>query len=127
MSCARTIWWLRACLLGLFVSAQVIGIVPALYDHTLNVYETTAVTTHHHVYTSRSAPDAEHHHGITDLQDQCCALHSLAGPLPDAATVVQVASAGVRLPLPEIAAPICVTPYRLDRPPKALPRSSDLS
>jgi hypothetical protein len=53
----------------MFVCAQVIGVGPALYDHTLNVYETIPVATHHHVHSGRAAPDADHHHGITDLDD----------------------------------------------------------
>ena len=120
MSRARTVCWLRACLLGLFVCAQVFGIVPAIYEHTLKVYETVPVATHNHSLTNPVAPDADHHHGITDLEDQCCALHSLAGPLPNAASVAQVASASVRLPLPDIASLTYVTAHRLDRPPKSL-------
>jgi hypothetical protein len=117
---ARAIW-LRACLLGLFVCAQTFGLLPALYEHTLNVYETTPVATHQHMPTNRAAPDAVHHHGITDLEDQCCALHSLAGPLPNATRVAQAVAAAAPLPLPEITALTCVTPHRLDRPPKPLP------
>ena len=48
MMLVRTIYWLRACVLGLFVVAQVAGVVPLIYDHTLNVYETTPVATHGH-------------------------------------------------------------------------------
>jgi hypothetical protein len=118
---ARTASWLRACTLGLFLGAQVFGIIPATYEHTLNVYETVPVATHNHGHTNRAAPDANHHHGITDLDDQCCALHSLAGPLPNAASVPQVTSASVRLPLPEITSLSYAVSYQLDRPPKSLP------
>lgn len=120
MSRARTICWLRACLLGLFVCAQVFGVVPTIYEHTLNVYETVPLATHNHSHTNHTAPDADHHHGITALEDQCCTLHLLAGPLPNGASVAQAVSEGAPLSLPEIATLICVAPHRLDRPPKAL-------
>ena len=107
-------------MLGLFVCAQVLGIVPAIYEHTLNVYETAPVATHNYSLTNPVALDADHHHGITGLEDQCCALHSLAGPLPNAASVAQVASVGVRLPLPDMASLTYVTVHQLDRPPKSL-------
>src|SRR5258708_36835628 len=83
MMFVRTIYWLRACVLGLFVVAQVAGVVPLIYDHTLNVYETAPVAAHGHRQVKSTAvnPDADHHHGLLDLHDQCCALHTLAGPL----------------------------------------------
>jgi hypothetical protein len=48
MTFVRTICWLRACVLGLFVVAQAAGVVPLIYDHTLNVYETAPVADHGH-------------------------------------------------------------------------------
>lgn len=84
MTFVRTIRCLRASLLALFVVAQVAGVVPLIYDHTLNVYETAPVAAHGHAHVKPTVanPDADHHHGALDLQDQCCALHTLAGPLP---------------------------------------------
>jgi hypothetical protein len=81
----RAIRCLRACLLGLFVAAQIAGVVPLLYDHTLNVAEAAPVAAHHHPHVKPTAanPDADHHHGLLDLHDQCCALHMLTGPLPE--------------------------------------------
>jgi hypothetical protein len=74
----------RACLLTLFLAAQVAGVVPLILDHTMNVFETAPVTGDLHIYPTDgvTAPDADHHHGILDLHDQCCALHTLAGPIP---------------------------------------------
>ena len=80
----RTIRWLRTILLGLFALAQIAGVSPLMYQHTLNVYETAPVAGHHHVRVATTAPDADHHHGILELHDQCCTLHTLAGPLPRA-------------------------------------------
>jgi len=48
MTFVRTIRCLRASLLALFVVAQVAGVVPLIYDHTLNVYETAPVIAHRH-------------------------------------------------------------------------------
>lgn len=120
MSFVRTLRWVRSCLLGCLVFAQV-AVVLSMHDHILNVYETVPVATHHHVRTNIAAPDANHHHGVTDFQDQCCALHSLAGPLPHQVNVMPVAFEGARIPLPELFALTYLNYHRLDRPPKSLP------
>ena len=114
---------LRRWLLGLYMVAQVFGVVLLIHDHTLNVYETTPVAGHVHVHlaSSTTQPDANHHHGIIDFHDQCCAIHSLSGPLPATmfATLVD------RVAMPESPAKLITLvswhPARLDRPPKPLP------
>ena len=121
MSRVRTMRWLRSCLVGLFALAQIAGVSTLICDHTLNVYETTPVLSHHHLRTTIAAPDANHHHGIIDLHDQCCALHSLAGPLPLSATAVLVVSVGVQFAPSETVALNDQSPSRLDPPPKPLP------
>src|SRR5262245_20659803 len=125
MLLARTIRCLRACLLGLFVVAQVAGVVPLLYDHTLNIYETMPVATHEHRLVNPTAanPDADHHHGLLDLHDQCCALHTLAGPLPHVIDAVPVAFLSIRLAPEELIAPAGGSPAVLDRPPRLVPVS----
>ena len=40
---------LRSWLLGLYIVAQVAGVVPLMYDHTLNIYETKPVRGHVHL------------------------------------------------------------------------------
>jgi hypothetical protein len=120
MMFVRTICWLRACVLGLFVVAQAAGVMPLIYDHTLNVHETAPVAAHGHrqVKPTASNPDADHHHGLLDLHDQCCALHTLAGPLPQIVDVSPADFVGLRT------APVGVIglaggkPNLLDRPPK---------
>ena len=104
MTFVRTICWLRACVLGLFVLAQAAGVVPLIYDHTLNVYETAPVADHGHrqVRPTASNPDADHHHGLLDLHDQCCALHTLAGPLPHIADVRPVDFVSMRMASAEV-------------------------
>lgn len=48
MTRVRTIRCLRACLMVLFVVAQVAGVVPLICDHTLNVYEAAPIAAHGH-------------------------------------------------------------------------------
>lgn len=118
----RTIRCLRACFLGLFIVAQVAGIVPLIYDHTLNVFETTPVAGHAHRHAAAvAAPDEDHHHGVLDLHDQCCALHTLAGPVPYSATTAPVDFAGQRVVPNKLTALAQPGPALPDRPPRSLP------
>jgi hypothetical protein len=123
MTFFRTIRGLRTCLLAIFVIAQLGGVLPLLYDHTLNVFEGQPVAGHVHVHVTVTAvaPDADHHHGLLDLHDQCCALHTLAGPLPTilAATPVERASAPMTLAMAVALAQ--GRPALPDRPPRSLP------
>jgi hypothetical protein len=120
MTFVRTICWLRACVLGLFVVAQVAGVVPLIYDHTLNVYETVAVAAHGHrqVKPTAANPDADHHHGLLDLHDQCCDLHMLAGPLPHIADIIPADFVITRTAPAEVIGLAGGKPHLLDRPPK---------
>jgi hypothetical protein len=117
----RAMRHLRTTLLGLFVVAQVAGVIPLIYEHTLNVYETAPVSAHAHPVVRPDVvhPDADHHHCALDLHDQCCALHhTLAGSLP---TVIEATPVDFRS--------VLVMPYELvaltgrnppvpDRPPR---------
>jgi hypothetical protein len=122
MTAVRKIRFLREALLALFLTAQGLGVVPLLYDHTLNVFETAPVAAHGHsrVLPTLGQPDADHHHGTLDLHDQCCALHTLAGPLPHALQAPGLAFAGVRLEHEVSFAPPADDPGVLDRPPRPL-------
>ena len=124
MTLFRTIRCFRVCLLALFVAAQVAGVVPLIYDHTLNVFETTPVPGHSHVHvksTIAATPDADHHHGVLDLHDQCCALHVLAGPLPVTVNAAPFQFAGVRIVPAAVIARAQGGPDLLDRPPRPMP------
>jgi hypothetical protein len=125
MTFVRTVRWLRASLLALFVVAQVAGVIPLLYDHTLNVYETIPVGVHKHPHVKPTVtnPDADHHHGALDLHDQCCALHTLAAPLPEGTRVPRLRSASVRIVADHFSALTGANPGVLDRPPRPLPLS----
>jgi hypothetical protein len=121
----RTTHCVRASLLALFVLSQVVGVIPLLYDHTLNVFETAPVAAHGHSHVKSTAanPDADHHHGALDLHDQCCALHTLAGPLPYVIDAAPVDFASIRIMPDELAALTGNDPPFLDRPPRPVPLS----
>jgi hypothetical protein len=120
MPFVRAIRCFRACLLGLFVVAQVAGIVPLIYDHTLNIYETAPVAAHGHqpVNPTVANPDADHHHGSLDLHDQCCALHTLAGPLPHVLDATPAHFMSMRIVPSKVIALTGGKPSLPDRPPK---------
>lgn len=119
----RNIRCLRASLLAIFVVAQIAGVIPLLYDHTLNVYETNPVAAHNHAPVNPSVvhPDADHHHGALDLHDQCCTLHMLTAPLPQIGGVSRVDFASTPVFAAELTALSGNDPAVLDRPPKPLP------
>ena len=125
MTFLRTIRCVRLSLLAFFVLAQVAGVVPLIYDHTLNVYETVPVSAHAHAHVKPTItePDADHHHGALDLHDQCCALHTLSGPLPHVAGAAPVNFAGVLIVPEQPVALIGTNPASLDRPQRPLPLS----
>jgi hypothetical protein len=125
MTFVRTIRCLRASLLALFVIAQMVGVIPLIYDHTLNIYEMMPVAAHEHAHIKPTVanPDADHHHGALDLHDQCCALHTLAGPLPHIIDAIAVGFVSVRIRSDELIALTGDDPAVLDRPPRPVPLS----
>jgi hypothetical protein len=86
---------------------------------TLHVFESKQVISDDDGITA-VGPYGTHHHGIADLNDQCCAFHHLAGVLPysvsadpaDFTTIVIVAFFAAAL--------VTADPVLLDRPPKSL-------
>ncbi len=125
MTFERTIRCLRASLTALFVVAQVAGVVPLLCDHTLNVYEGVPVAAHGHplIEPTAATPDADHHHGALGLHDQCCALHTLAGPLPHVFETAPADFASRRIVRDELIALAGGNATVLDRPPRPVPLS----
>jgi hypothetical protein len=113
---------LRSWLLGLYIAAQAVGVVPLMYDHTLNVYKTTPVAGHSQLTIDITQPDPVRPHGLIDFHDhQCCAICSLLGPLPPAVSSASAESAAIRVPPAELLALVSCHSARLDRPPKSLP------
>src|SRR3984893_2155892 len=125
MTFLRTIRCVRLSLLAFFVLAQVAGVVPLIYDHTLNVYETVPVSAHAHAHVKPTItePYVDRHRGPLDLHDQCCALHTLSGPLPHVADAAPVAFASVRIVPDESIALTGANLGVLDRPPRPVPLS----
>jgi hypothetical protein len=121
-------------LVGLFLIAQLAGVVPLVtvhLEHALASEQDAAadfgdvgaparVVTHvhhHHVHHG----GAPHDHGASDPNDQCCTLHHhLTGVLPEAAPAraadLVVAAIIALLPAPLVPA----DPGQLERPPKHL-------
>jgi ABC-type Zn2+ transport system substrate-binding protein/surface adhesin len=125
MSIIRASRWLRSCLLAIFVVAQLAGIAPLVYGHTLNALEDCAVAGHEHrhahahVCGSLASGDSDHHHGAGGaLHDQCCALHVLAGPIPQMAETAPVDILRARLAPSGAARLTDRGPPGLDRPPR---------
>jgi hypothetical protein len=102
-------------LIGLFVFAQVAGVVPLMAAHTLHVFESKQVVSDDDVLAV-GARGAQHHHSIADLNDQCCAFHHLAGVLGYVLAVgpVSFAQIVVRSFAPNVL--IAIPP---ERPPKS--------
>jgi hypothetical protein len=123
MKIARIPLCLRRLLLALFVIAQTAGVVPLMYDHTLNAYELAPVASHQHasVQPTIANPDADHHHGALDLHDQCCALHTLAAPLPYTLDLDRQDVGGGRIILAAVISSPQGRPALPDRPPRPLP------
>jgi hypothetical protein len=117
-------------LLGLFLIAQLAGVVPLVtvhLEHAIASEQDAAADSgdghamshahHHHVHHG-SGP---HDHGASDPNDQCCTLHHhLSGVLPAAAParVADLVVTAILAPPPVPLVP--AEPPLLERPPKAL-------
>jgi hypothetical protein len=109
----------RSWVFGLYIVAQVIGLVPLIHEHTLDVYKAVAVAGH--ATGGKTQQNSDGRHGINDSHDQCCAIHSLTGPLASMVTLALVETAAIRVSPPQMAALVSWHSARLDRPPKSLP------
>jgi len=106
-------------LLGLFLLAQITGVVPVMFDHAVHVFESqpAIADTHDHSAPGRHG---DHRHGIGDVKDECCSLHHhLAGVIPfmmPTGAFALTAAQLVALPLRTLAS---ADPVLLERPPKS--------
>jgi hypothetical protein len=112
---------LRSWVLGLYIAAQVLGLVPLIYEHTLDVYKAVNAASHVQATSGKTQHDSDRHRGLSDSHDKCCAIHSLTGPLAPAVSLALVETAAMRVSPAELVALISWHSARLDRPPKALP------
>jgi hypothetical protein len=105
-------------LVGLFLFAQIAGVVPLMFDHTFHSFEgQPAAAAHDH---GAPGQHGDHRHGAGDVKDECCTLYHLIGVIPLAIADTPAGSIKVRVDaLPPN--PLVITgPDRLDRPPKSL-------
>jgi len=106
-------------LLGLFLLAQLAGVVPVMFDHAVHVFESQPALADAH---DHSAPGrhGDHRHGVGDVTDECCSLHHhLVGivhfPTPTAAFLLTA----VLLVVPPLRTLASADPILLERPPKS--------
>jgi hypothetical protein len=107
-------------LLGLFLIAQIAGIVPLVYAHTLHMFEGKQGIADGRDTIAAHEPGGDR--AVPGDDDRCCVLHHhLTGVLPGAASAIRVGLVGLRM----IAAPTnplaSADPTPHDRPPKLLP------
>jgi hypothetical protein len=122
----RLVLWL----LGLFLVAQVAGVVPLISVHLQHVIaseqdiaedsasiDVSDHVRHHHLHHG----SGHHDHCATDPNDQCCTLHHhLAGVLPHAAGgTANGFPIALIIPLPSRAS-VPADPSPIERPPKLL-------
>jgi len=106
-------------LLGLFLVAQLAGVVPVMFDHAVHVFESQPVLADAH---DHSAPGrhGDHRHGIGDVKDECCSLHHhLAGVLPFTVRVASFNLIARPMLVPPTRALASADPILLERPPKS--------
>jgi hypothetical protein len=106
-------------LVGLFLVAQIAGVIPLIAAHTLHVFEDKQVVSGGHGFTA-VGPHGTHHHGLADLNDQCCAFHHLSGVLPFAVKAAPVRNAKLAIWPSVPRALVLAEPKLLERPPKSL-------
>ena len=106
-------------LFGLFLIAQMAGVVPLIFDHTFHVFESQRAISDPH---DHSAPGrhGDHRHGMADVKDECCSMHHLVGVSPVALGFARVSFANARIVTPPASPLVNTGPLRLDRPPKSL-------
>jgi hypothetical protein len=106
--------------LGLFLFAQIAGVIPLICSHTTHLFGGSPSISDGLVVNA-PAHHNHHRHGNAHTNDECCALHQhLAGVLshsPSAAPISLVHVVIVPRPENRFAA---IIPVLLDRPPKFL-------
>ena len=76
MSLLRTTRRLGSWFVGVFLLAQLAGVVPLMSAHAQHTLAASSLATGDGVQAHGAIPWNEpHHHGTADLSDECCALH----------------------------------------------------
>jgi hypothetical protein len=107
--------WLGPWLLGLFVVAQAVGVLPLMLDHTLHAYESQTVDNHDHSAPGRHG---DHRHGAADVKDECCWLNHLTGVATFSLRAAPTSFVATKLIFQSPKVLVANAPNRLDRPPK---------
>jgi hypothetical protein len=124
MALFRTMQRLVPWLVGLFLVAQIAGVVPRLAYAKPDV-KAVAAHLHHqhaHYHSDRNKTQAHHpgdQHG--NIADQCCALHLLTGVVPLVVTAVPTELLAQSLLQKSTTAIAGIDANPLDRPPRSLP------
>jgi hypothetical protein len=119
----RRVQSVRALLTALFVATHVFGVVPLLCDHTKEIYERalTVAAAPGEAIAANAETDGVNPDG--NLADDCCAIDSLAGPLPNVASITADRLVSPHV-FPALASPLAGGHSRvLERPPKHTPSS----
>jgi hypothetical protein len=106
-------------LVGLFLLAQLAGVVSSPRANALPMPDATAEHSHQHHAHHHDDSGATHDH--SSLADTCCALHAyFAGVMPPPVAVKTATVVGERLSASPDHQSRGVPPGRLDRPPRPL-------
>lgn len=106
-------------LLGLFLVAQLAGVMPVMFDHAVHVFESQPALANAH---DHSAPGrhGDHRHGVGDVKDECCSLHHhLVAIAPVSIPSAAFSLAAMPLLVPPLRTLASADPILLERPPKS--------
>jgi hypothetical protein len=119
MKWLRTIPRFVRLLIGLFLVAQLAGVVSSPRASAQPMPDATAQHSHQHHGHHDDSGTASHHGDHGNLADSCCALHAyFAGVMPPVVAVKTATVVGERLAAGPDGQSRGVPPGRLDRPPR---------
>jgi hypothetical protein len=107
-------WWL----VGLFLCAQVLGVMPLVSEHTAHVAATQLVLAGDHAGAGNGAHQGRHHRGDVDGDVQHHQMQDLSGAFPCTIAHCQIVPQRVRASSLEPAGLAEADPILLERPPK---------
>jgi hypothetical protein len=120
----RTIRGFVRLLVGLFLVAQLAGVVPSPRAHAQAIPNRLVLHVHHQHAHDQHGGNKAHHHDSNQsgaLGDHCCALHAFfAGIIPPEVAIDPVSFVGRRLAAGAGDRNLGIPPGRLDRPPRPL-------
>jgi hypothetical protein len=120
MRWCRTIRGIIPFLVGLFVVAQLSGVVPSRLVHGLPSVNAAMMIIHdHHAHAPMDQGKTTHHHD-NSAADECCALHILIAVLAPVLASTSISLAGERVSTERQDFVAGLLPRRLDRPPISL-------